>query len=150
MGTRVLNIKNTEISFRILELDTDTNVGKVVVKIDGRQKTFNNVLCSNLLSWSVANDKVMIGKEYKSTICSEDYKSNPIQMIKYTGTDEEDKQVDKFMFTMVSERTPLVEIDVCPITGNEIRTYTNRYHKKSYYKRYRCYTKKNSTTTNIG
>jgi hypothetical protein len=152
MKNQEVNSGRVEIGFRFTNVDYVKKVCNVTVTLYPMNgdpvsvKRYRNARVSNLLSWSFKNNSeyFIIDHEYRSSMRSDSYVDNPIQMIKYSDKVTGDPVI---LFALVKEWTPKVTKIVGP-TGEVITEYKDRYHKKMYYRRYRNYVK-SEVTSNV-
>lgn len=123
------SINDVTIGFNVLSYYDDRSC-KVTIHIDDRRKTVLGSM-SRLMKYELDNNVLFTTNfKYSSVILSDDYTVNPFSVIVY-----EVDGVKRYHFMLVKERSPKKIVDVCPISGDGIVTYVNRYWKKSQYKR---------------
>ena len=136
-------LENTLIGFKVTSYNKKERTCNLSVTIKDEHgsdntKLFKKVYVSALLNWNLLNSEdYKIGEYYESTIPSEDWKANPMQLIRYWEVDGNNK-TEKYLLACVSERPALRNTIVDPL-GGEMVDVVYRHHKKSNYRRYRNY-----------
>lgn len=133
-------IQNTVLNYRLTQINLSERTGKLVVKVNGKQKTFNVTLSALLVSYIEKGQfegsfgKHVTSISFNSTLRDPEYKNNPFRLVKFED--------DVYKLYLVTEAKPKKIEHPCPVTGEIITEYKNRYTRKRNFIRYIDATKK--------
>ena len=97
-------IQNTVLNYRLTQINLSERTGKLVVKVNGKQKTFNVTLSALLVSYIEKGQfegsfgKHVTSISFNSTLRDPEYKNNPFRLVKFED--------DVYKLYLVTEAKP--------------------------------------------